>query len=360
MAAESRSRVGRPAWESLLSGKRRPSVTLHDVAKHAGVSSMTVSRVINDYPFISEAARAKVLKSIDELGYRPNAVARATRTGVAQVGVLYSNPNSSNLSAFLMGAFRKAGEIGCQLLIEPTAAHPTPARAVVKLIEAGVGAVVLPPPLCDDPRILKLLAAAGVEPVSFTTARPSPGVTSVAIDDFAGAAMMTRHLIELGHVDIAFIRGDPSHSTATRREEGFRATMAQAGLAVPDDYVVEGAFTYRSGLAAASQLLGLRRPPSAIFACNDDMAAAVSAVAHGLGIAVPTELSIAGFDDTPVASTIWPQLTTIRQPIADMAATAVELAAGLARRDADGDRARKHILADLTLVVRQSTAAPAG
>jgi LacI family transcriptional regulator len=92
---------------------------------------------------------------------------------VAQVGVLYSNPNSSNLSAFLMGAFRKAGEIGCQLLIEPTAAHPTAARAVVKLIEAGVGAVVLPPPLCDDAKILKLLAAAGVGPVSFATARPS-------------------------------------------------------------------------------------------------------------------------------------------------------------------------------------------
>jgi LacI family transcriptional regulator len=334
-------------------------VTLYDVAKHAGVSSMTVSRVINDYAFISETARAKVLKSIAELGYRPNAVARATRTGVVQVGVLYSNPNSSNLSAYLMGAFRKAGEIGCQLLIEPTAAHPTSARAVAKLIEAGVGAVVLPPPLCDDAKILKLLAAAGVEAVSFATAKPLSGVASVAIDDFAGAAMMTRHLIELGHVDIAFIRGDPLHSTSARREEGFRATMAEAGLAVPEAYVVDGAFTYRSGLTAASQLLGQRRRPSAIFASNDDMAAAVSAVAHGMGIAVPSELSIGGFDDTPVASTIWPQLTTIHQPIADMAATAVDLAAGLARRDVEGDPARKPVLAELTLVVRQSTAPPA-
>jgi LacI family transcriptional regulator len=350
----------RGSWETLLSGQRRPSVTLHDVAKHAGVSSMTVSRVINDYAFISETARAKVRKSIAELGYRPNAVARATRTGVVQVGVLYSNPNSSNLSAYLMGAFRKAGEIGCQLLIEPTAAHPSSARAVAKLIDAGVGAVVLPPPLCDDAKILKLLAAAGVEPVSFASAKPLPGVASVAIDDFEGAAMMTRHLIELGHVDIAFVRGDPLHSTSLRREEGFRATMAQAGLAVPDAYVVDGEFTYRSGLTAASQVLGLRRRPSAIFASNDDMAAAVSAVAHGMGIAVPTELSIAGFDDTPVASTIWPQLTTIHQPIADMAATAVDLAAGLARRDADDDQARKHVLAELTLVVRQSTAPPAG
>src|SRR4051812_30171022 len=218
MPARNRARTCGGGWESLLSGKRRPSVTLHDVARHAGVSSMTVSRVINDYAFISEAARAKVLKSIEELGYRPNAVARATRTGVAQVGVLYSNPNSSNLSAYLMGAFRKAGEIGCQLLIEPTAAHSSSAKAVAKLIDAGVGAVVLPPPLCDDAKILKLLATAGVEAVSFATAKPRPGVASVAIDDFEGAAMMTRHLIDLGHVDIAFVRGDPQHSTSLRRE----------------------------------------------------------------------------------------------------------------------------------------------
>jgi LacI family transcriptional regulator len=166
---------------------------------------------------------------------------------------------------------------------------------------------------------------------------------------------MTQHLLDLGHVDIAFVRGDPEHSTAQRREQGFRDTMAAAGLAVRDDYVADGGFSYRGGLEAARRLLGLRRRPSAIFAANDDMAAAVSAVAHGLGLSIPADLSIAGFDDTPVATTMWPELTTIRQPIADMAASAVLLALGMGRPGGD---AVTQVEAKLTLVQRASTNTP--
>jgi len=316
---------------------------------------MTASRVVNDYPHVSAQVRERVNAAIQALGYRPNALARATRTGIAQIGLLYSNPNSSNLSNFLMGAFKEASASGSQLLIEPVPAHPTPLAAVRKLVEAGVRAIVLPPPLCDDPQIFGYLEAEGVPAVSFATAAPRPDRASVFVDDYEGARMMTRHLIALGHVDIGFIRGDASHSTARRREEGFRQTMAEAGLAVDEAFVADGAFTYRSGLDAARKLLIAERRPTAIFAANDDMAAAVSAVAHGLGLDVPRELSIGGFDDTPVASTVWPELTTIRQPIADMAATAVAMAAGLARHD---DEALRHVNATLTLIPRASTAAP--
>ncbi len=318
---------------------------------------MTASRVVNDYPHVSAKVREKVTAAIEELGYRPNALARATRTGIAQIGLLYSNPNSSNLSNFLMGAFKEASASGSQLLIEPTPAHPTPLAAVRKLVEAGVRAIVLPPPLCDDPEVFDYLEKEGVPSVSFATAAPRTDKASVFVDDFAGARMMTRHLIALGHVDIAFIRGDARHSTARRREQGFRETMAEAGLAVPDAFVADGDFTYRSGLDAARTLLNAKRRPTAIFAANDDMAAAVSAVAHGLGLDVPSELSIGGFDDTPVASTVWPELTTIRQPIAEMAATAVSMAAALARLDGD-DETPRHVNAELTLIPRASTAAP--
>lgn len=318
---------------------------------------MTASRVVNDYPHVSAPVRERVNAAIETLGYRPNTQARATRTGITQIGLLYSNPNSSNLSNFLMGAFREASASGSQLLIEPTPAHPTPLDAVRKLVEAGVRAIVLPPPLCDDPEVFAYLERERVPSVSFATATPRPEKAAVFVDDYAGARMMTQHLIELGHVDIAFIRGDPKHSTARRREEGFRETMAAAGLAVPDTRVANGDFTYRSGLDAARQLLAAGKRPSAIFAANDDMAAAVSAVAHGLGLDVPSELSIGGFDDTPVASTVWPELTTIRQPIAEMAATAVSMAAALIRQD--GEDERRHVNAGLTLVPRASTAAPA-
>ena len=341
--------------EESLSTQRRQAPTIHDVAQLAGVSSMTASRVVNDYPHVRPAVRAKVEEAIKTLGYRPNSLARATRTGIAQIGMLYSNASSSNLSSYLMGAFRQASISGCQLLIEPSQAHATPALAVAKLVDAGVGSVILPPPLCDDPAILESLEKAGVGAVSFATARPRQGVPAVYIDDFEGARMMTQHLLDLGHVDIAFVRGDPAHSTAQRREQGFRETMAAAGVAVRDDYVADGGFSYRGGLEAARQLLALRRRPSAIFSANDDMAAAVSAVAHGLGLSLPNDLSIAGFDDTPVATTVWPELTTIRQPIADMAASAVLLAMDMARPGAEpaGD-----VQATLQLIERGSTTAP--
>lgn len=338
-----------------MSIQKRPAPTIHDVAQHAGVSSMTASRVVNGYPHVRPAVRAKVEDAIKALGYRPNPLARATRTGTAQIGMLYSNASSSNLSNYLMGAFRQAGASGCQLLIEPSQAHPTPAQAVDKLIEAGVGAVILPPPLCDDPAILETLEKAGIGAVSFATAWPRNGVPAVFIDDFEGARMMTQHLLDLGHVDIAFVRGDLTHSTAQRREQGFRETMAAAGVALRDEYFADGGFSYRGGLDAARHLLGLRHRPSAIFAANDDMAAAVSAVAHGLGLSIPSDLSIAGFDDTSVATTVWPELTTIRQPIADMAASAVLLAIDLTRSGAEPAR---NVQAELTLIERASTAAP--
>lgn len=341
--------------QTVLSTPKRPAPTIHDVARQAGVSSMTASRVVNGHPHVRPIVRAKVEDAIATLGYRPNALARATRMGIAQVGILYSNAGSSNLSTYLMGAFRQASLSSCQLLVEPTQAHPTPAQAVRKLIEAGVGAIVLPPPLCDDPIILEMLETAGVGAVRFATAEPREGAPAVFIDDFQGARLMTRHLLDLGHIDIAFVRGAAEHSTAARREQGFRETMTAAGLAVPEAYVVDGGFSYRGGLDAARQLLSLRRRPSAIFAANDDMAAAANAVAHGLGLSVPADLSIAGFDDTSVATTVWPELTTIHQPIADMAASAVRLAIAVARSSGepiDG------IEAELRLIVRASTAAP--
>jgi hypothetical protein len=150
-------------------------------------------------------------------------------------------------------------------------------------------------------------------------------VSAIIVDDYKGAFDMTRHLIDLGHRAIAFIQGDPRHSPSQRREQGYRAAMAGAQLTIAEEWIAPGLFTYRSGLAAARQLLAAERRPTAIFASNDDMAAAVIAVAHGMDLDVPGDLSIAGFDDAAIAATIWPELTTVRQPIAVMAARAVTL-----------------------------------
>ena len=336
----------------------RKAVTIYDVAKHAGVSSMTVSRVLNGQRYVSDATRAKVQESIAALNFSPNVAASSLRSAL-KIGLLYSNPSSSNLGEFLMGAFHQSSDSGCQLLIEPAFGHANPIDPIVKLISLGVDGIILPPPLCDDANVLNHLSGLGVPALGFATAQPKPGFSAVMIDDFAGASLMAKHLHGLGHRDIGFIRGDPLHSTAIRREQGFRDALEKLGLEVREDRVAQGYFTYRSGLEAARILLNRPDPPTAIFASNDDMAAAVSAVAHGRGLRIPADLSVAGFDDTSLASSVWPEMTTIRQPIGEMAASAVSIMAEQIRQRRTGGRVPiEHHLIEFTLIERASTAAP--
>lgn len=336
---------------------RRSTVTVHDVARHAGVSSMTVSRVVNGTK-VREEFRVKVRAAIEELNYVPNLAARAARSGSFRIGVLFSNPRSSNLGDFLMGAFQQSGQDGSQLVVEPVAAHPNGIDAVRKLVGTGVDGIILPPPLCDSLEALDIVWQAGIPALSFATADPRSHSSAVLIDDFEGARAMTRHLINLGHQDIAFVRGDPQHSPALRREEGFRAALAEAKLPLKPSRMIHGMFTYRSGLQAGRALLegppGER--PTAIFASNDDMAAAVTAVALGMGIRIPNDLSIAGFDDTPISSLMWPQLTTVHQPITEMAACAVEILTDFLRRKRGSkDATVTHHVAPFELKLRDST-----
>lgn len=336
-------------------GAKRSVVTIHHVARHAGVSSMTVSRVINGAKYVSKEMQRKVNASIEALSYSPNLTARSLKSDV-RIGALYSNPSSSNLGAFLMGAFRQSGASGCQFMIEPGVTEDEALEGLERLIEAGIGGVILPPPLCDSVRMLEKVSVAGVLPLSFATAIPREGVAAIVVDDYKGAFDMTRYLIGAGHRAIGFIQGDPKHSPSQRREQGYRAALAGAGIRIEPEWIAPGLFTYKSGLDAARQLLGISPRPTAIFASNDDMAAAVSAVAQGMGLSVPRDLSIAGFDDAPVASTVWPELTTIRQPIADMAATAVAMLADQVRTARSGGEAKApHVREMLTLVERSST-----
>jgi LacI family transcriptional regulator len=336
-------------------GSKRGAVTIHDVARHAGVSSMTVSRVMNGGKYVSKEMQRKVNASIEALSYSPNLTARSLKSDV-RIGALYSNPSSSNLGAFLMGAFRQSGTSGCQFMIEPGVTEEEALEGLERLIEAGIGGVILPPPLCDSAKMLEKVSSAGVLPLSFATAIPREGVSAIVVDDYKGAFDMTRYLIAAGHRAIGFIKGDPKHSPSQRREQGYRAALAGAGVRIDPQWIAPGLFTYKSGLDAARQLLAVSPRPTAIFASNDDMAAAVSAVAQGMGLSVPRDLSIAGFDDAPVASTVWPELTTIRQPIADMAATAVSMLAEQVRRGRGGGETKaQHVREMLTLVERNST-----
>jgi LacI family transcriptional regulator len=170
---------------------------------------------------------------------------------------------------------------------------------------------------------------------------------------------MTAHLISLGHQRIGFVIGHPNQTASARRLAGFKAAIADKGAQDGAELLVQGMFTYRSGLDAAEILLNLEHRPTAIFASNDDMAAAAVAIAHRLGLDVPGDLTVAGFDDTALATTIWPELTTVRQPIAGMAEEAVQFLVRQIRALRDGaPEAPEHVVMDFSLIRRQSDAAP--
>jgi len=336
------------------------SATIYDVARVAGVSGMTVSRVMNGNAYVSDATRDKVMAAIASLNYQVNTAARAARVGTMGIGLLYSNPSSAYLSAFLVGAMAQCSRGGGQLILEQCDDLRSQRSAIARLIDSGADGILVPPPLCDSKSALKQLDQIGMPTVAIATGRPVPGVSAVRIDDYEGALTMMRHLLSIGHKDIAFIQGDPKHTPAQLRYQAYLDAMAQAGLPVRAERVAPGLFTYRSGLAAARQLLGHKSKPTAVFAANDDMAAAVVAVAHGLHLQVPEDLTVCGFDDTPVATTVWPELTTIHQPIGDMARAAVDLLMEHIRRRRSGDpMPAQHKLLPFTLVTRESSAPPA-
>jgi len=340
--------------------ERRGQPTMADVATLAGVSPMTVSRVMNGKGLVRESTRRKVAEAIAALNYTPNQEARnLAGSKPIRVGFLYSNPSAAYLSEFLVGLLSQSGLNNVQLFVEKCEAGQGEEEQTRRLIENGLDGIILPPPLCDSESVIACVAEADIPAVVVACGTPDQRVGAVSIDDFKAAFHMTRHLIDLGHQRIGFVVGHPNQSASGRRLAGYRAAIEEKGADKSEELVAQGMFTYRSGLDAAEHLLGLDSRPTAIFASNDDMAAAAVAVAHRLGLDVPGDLTVTGFDDSALATTIWPELTTVRQPIAEMAREAVQSLVRRVRALREGvDALPERVPMDFELVRRQSDAAP--
>lgn len=339
-----------------LNQNDRSGATLHDVAREAGVSLMTASRVVNGRDHVSAKTREKVLQVVQRLNYQVNVAARAARVGTLRIGLLYSNPSPAFENAFLAGATGQCSLNGAELVLQHCQEAGSEQAAVEQLMGRELDGILVPAPLCDSLALLAQLERLGVPIVTVASARPALGISAVRIDDYEGARSMTEYLLSLGHTDIAFIQGDPAHTPAQLRYKAFMDVMREANLPVPEIRIAQGMFTYRSGLLAARALLAQPSRPSAIFACNDDMAAATVAVAHGMHLQLPDDLSICGFDDTPVATAIWPALTTIHQPIGGMARNAVDLVVEQIRERRAGRLPMpQHRLMPYRLQLREST-----
>jgi LacI family transcriptional regulator len=337
--------------------RRRNAVTMHEVAKHIGVSPMTVSRVLSGDANVKAEMRQRVQAAIKELGYSPNVAARnLARAATVHIGLLYSNPSAAYLNELLVGVLEQSSHVGCQIVLEKCGAR-NERSAIERLLRGGVGGIILPPPLSDSKVALEALRSAKVPCIAVATGRPEVGGLSVRIDDFEAAAAMTRYLLSLGHRDIGFIIGAPNQTVSAQRQAGFELALREAGIPLHPEWIKQGSFSYRSGLVAAEQILNSGRHPTAIFASNDDMAAAAIAVAHRVRLDVPKDITIVGFDDTPLATTIWPALTTVCQPVAAMARKAVELLTEEIRLRRFGETLEplQHFL-NFALVKRESSA----
>ena len=334
--------------------------TIADVARLAKCSPMTVSRVINNEARVKDETREAVMDAVRQLNYSPNRAARSLAGGEQlRVALLFDNPSASYLSEFLMGAVQEANRRDVQVLVQSCESSAESMDLIRKLHAGGIRGFMLPPPLCDEQAVLDLIEELGGVAVAVGPGKAAGFGASVLIDDYQAAFDMTKHIIGLGHERIGFIIGNPEQVAAGQRLEGYRAAMTEAGLNVPDKFLVQGRFTYRSGMDAANKLLALPERPTAIFASNDDMAAATVAVAHRLHLDVPNDITICGFDDTEMARTIWPELTTIRQPIREMTAWAVGAVSRLVRNARDGEKVPMETeTLPYELIRRQSDAAP--
>lgn len=349
--------------------ERGNRITIVDIANRAGVSFKTVSRVLNGNDRVNADLRDKVLGVMRELNYRPNTAARSL-AGSRSFGIglligsglfpAYEDDSSvgpaipSFFTSLQSGAIAGCRKAGYQLVIETVDIRSKRLAAELRqqFQSLRVDGVLLSPPLVDMPIVIETLME-----LDIAVARVMPGSQnkqhfSLSIDDHAAARAMTDYLLEEGHRRIGFIRGPTTHIAASRRLAGHLEALGT----LPSN-VMEGDFGFDSGMRAALDLLRPVDAPTAIFASNDDMAAGVVAAAMRLGLRVPQDLSVAGFDDSPIATLIWPPLTTVRQPIAMMARVAVERLIAVSRGDVVPDQVEVEM--PYRIVKRQSVTSPA-
>jgi LacI family transcriptional regulator len=330
------------------------STTIHHVAELANVSIKTVSRVLNGEPNVAVATRDKVNAAVATLNYRPNISARRLAGSRSYLlGLLFDNPSADYVNKLQHGAIKQCRPRGYHIIIDwlDSTAPDFVDQVHSFLDNVQTDGFILSPPICDNDVVLDALDAYKIPYVRIAPYREAARSPSVNIDDAGAAFEMTEQLIDLGHTNIAFIKGHPDHGATHLRYGGYSAALRSRHIPLRQDRVRQGDFSPLSGVQCAEVLLTGPDRPTAIFASNDDMALGVMLVANRLGLKVPQDLSVCGFDDTSAATLVWPQLTTVRQPISEMSALAAEML--ISRTVEPNER-----LLDFEIVVRGSTGPP--
>ncbi|MET0982988.1 MAG: LacI family DNA-binding transcriptional regulator [Telluria sp.] len=339
--------------------ERDKNTTLDDVARLAGVSRITASRVVNNKGG-SRGTRERVLQAVAELGYQPNSNARDLRyRKVVRLGLLFLREGSPNVGQLLTGLLEQPVDANLQVAVAPCRTVREACEEARRLVLNGIDGFMLPAPLGEHAELVRQIERAGCAIVSLSGAGTHTSRSVVGVNESDAAFAMTAHLIGLGHRRIGFIAGDPAHRASLQRLAGYQGALEAHGIAGDEALVAGSASTYRSGLDAAERLINGKSRPTAIFASNDETAAAAMAVAYQAGIEIPGDLTVAGFGDTPLATAIWPALTTVRVPVERMVGHAIHILArqvGRIRANAPPDQ--EQAILDFEVIRRQTDAVP--
>jgi LacI family transcriptional regulator len=342
----------------MTQGSRRSksAVTLRMVAAHAGVSPMSVSNVLNGRP-ASARTREAVERAVETLGYVPNAAARQLASAAPMfIGLVHANDEHPLSSALLTGALTGASKLGVQLLLQPIVFGEIGKgwEAVDILRRRGAEGVLVPPVFGEAMAAEMDRNHDDLPMICVNAADDLARMSTIRIDDAGAARAVTEMLIAKGHRRIGFLRAPPEFAVHHTRGAGYMTALRDHGLPIDPELIAEGLFTFHAGLTAATQLLDLADPPTAIFGTNDEMAAGALTLAHMRGLTVPDDLAIVGFEDSFFAQRLWPPLTSVSIPMAAMAETAIDQ---LVRWIRNGDEARTvtTTLADYGIVRRAST-----
>lgn len=299
--------------------------TINDIARLAGVSKKTVSRVINRSPLLNEETRDRVAQVIRDTGYVPNPQARALalRRNFL-VGLVHDNPSAQtvlNVQQGILGALR---DTEFEMVVRPVDRGSSTMLTDIRdfISRQRPFGVILLPPISENDQLADLCRELGCRYVRMGSAQIDTPEHMVASNDRQAVMEATRYLIAQGHRRIGLISGPHGFRSARERRQGFEEALSEAGIKLPRSLIADGNYTFESGIAATQSLLDVSPRPTAIFASNDDMAAGVLLAARQRGLSVPEQLSIVGFDDQPLAARLWPPLTTVHWPMKAMGRSA--------------------------------------
>lgn len=333
-------------------------VTLDDVAARAGVSAKTVSRVVNGERSVDDEMQRRILRAVAELDYRPNLFARGLSGAHSYtIGLSYDNPNAYYIIAMQQGALAACDALNFGLQVRPcnSRARDLAERLRDFVRRSRLSGLVLTTPVSERTAVLRKLDAYGIPCVRILSATRNPrgDTPCVHVNDRDAAHAITAHLLRLGHTRIGFLRGGNHHHASAERLRGYKDALRDYGVPLCKELVIEGDYVFDDGFRGGRRLLGLRDRPTAIFGCNDEIAAGALAAAQSIGMNVPYDVSIAGFEDSPFSRHSWPPLTTARQ----RADTIVEHATRMLITHINGGEVQNERF-DPELVVRGSTAPP--